>query len=61
MGSSPWGHKRIGHDLATKGLSGYLLRYTRDLPDSGLEPMSTALAGRFFTTEPPGKPHQFIR
>ena len=24
----------------------------RDLPDSGIEPMSSALAGRFFTTEP---------
>ena len=31
----------------------------RDLPDLGIEPMSPAspaLAGRFFTTEPPGKP-----
>ena len=30
-----------------------------DLPDSGMEPeslVSPALAGRFFTTEPPGKP-----
>ena len=27
-----------------------------DLPDSGIEPGSPALAGRFFTTEPPGKP-----
>ena len=27
-----------------------------DLPDPGIEPMSPALAGRFFTTEPPGKP-----
>ena len=27
-----------------------------DLPDSGIEPRSPALAGRFFTTEPPGKP-----
>ena len=26
------------------------------LPDPGIEPMSPALAGRFFTTEPPGKP-----
>ena len=33
-----------------------------DLPDSGTEPKSLAslaLAGRFFTTEPPGKPHTF--
>ena len=31
----------------------------RDLPDLGIEPtsvVSPALAGRFFTTEPPGKP-----
>ena len=27
-----------------------------DLPDPGMEPASPALAGRFFTTEPPGKP-----
>ena len=27
-----------------------------DLPDSGVKPGSPALAGRFFTTEPPGKP-----
>ena len=25
-----------------------------DLPDPGIEPMSPALAGGFFTTEPPG-------
>ena len=27
-----------------------------DLPDTGIEPMSPALAGGFFTTKPPGKP-----
>ena len=27
-----------------------------DLPNTGIEPMSSALAGGFFTTEPPGKP-----
>ena len=27
-----------------------------DLPDPGIKPESPALAGRFFTTEPPGKP-----
>ena len=27
-----------------------------DLSDPGIEPMSPALAGGFFTTEPPGKP-----
>ena len=28
-----------------------------DLPNPGIEPMSPALAGGFFTTEPPGKPN----
>ena len=27
-----------------------------DLPDPGIEPMSPALVGGFFTTEPAGKP-----
>ena len=27
-----------------------------NLPNPGIEPVSLALAGRFFTTEPPGKP-----
>uniref|UniRef100_A0A8C0CMZ9 Uncharacterized protein n=1 Tax=Balaenoptera musculus TaxID=9771 RepID=A0A8C0CMZ9_BALMU len=30
-----------------------------DLPRPGLEPVSPALAGRFSTTAPPGKPHHF--
>ena len=30
-----------------------------DLPDPGIKPWSPALAGRFFTTEPPGKPQIF--
>ena len=33
-----------------------------DLPDPGIEPMSLdspALAGRFFITEPPGKPFKY--
>ena len=28
----------------------------RDLPDPGIEPMSPALAGKYFIPEPPGKP-----
>ena len=28
-----------------------------DLPDPGTEPVSPVLTGRFFTTEPPGKPY----
>ena len=33
----------------------------RDLPDPGIEPASPALAGGFFTTEPPGKPPQELK
>ena len=36
--------------------SGLLLPSPEDLPDPGIKLMSPALAGRFFTTEPPGKP-----
>ena len=32
------------------------ISYIRDLPNSGIEPVSPSLAGKFFTTEPPGKP-----
>ena len=41
--------------------SGLPLSSPGDLPNSGIEPTSPAsptLAGRFFTTEPPGKPLQ---
>ena len=31
-----------------------------DLPDPGIEPMSPALAGGFFTTEPPEKPEDLV-
>ena len=31
-----------------------------DLPDPGIKPMFPALAGGFFTTEPPGKPQQLL-
>ena len=49
------------HGLQTSRLSScdsqaQLLRGTWDPPRPGLEPMSPALAGRFPTTVPPGKP-----
>ena len=34
----------------------FLLCAMWDLPQPGIEPMSPVLAGRFFTTEQPGKP-----
>ena len=36
--------------------SGLLFPAPEDLLDRGLEPAPPALAGRFFTLEPPGKP-----
>ena len=36
--------------------SGLPLPPPGDLPDPGIKPVSPALAGRFFTTVPPGKP-----
>ena len=49
------------HRLQTLRLSNcdswaWLLRGMWDLPRPGLEPVSPALAGRFSTTAPPGKP-----
>ena len=49
------------HGLQTRRLSNcgsraQLLRCMWDLPRPGLKPVSPALAGRFSTTAPPGKP-----
>ena len=51
------------HRLQTRRLSScasraQLLRGMWDLPRPGLKPVSPALAGRFSTTAPPGKPSQ---
>ena len=42
--------------LQARILEWVAIPFSRDLPDSGIEPGSPALAGGFFTTEPPGKP-----
>ena len=59
MDSSPPGSSVHGISQATT-LELAAISYSRGvLPDSGIEPVSLAspaLAGRFFTTEPPGKP-----
>ena len=50
--------------LSSCGSWAQLLRGMWDLPRPGLEPVSPALAGRFSTTAPPGKPspiYFFIR
>ena len=50
------GHRLQMHRLSSCGSRAQLLRGTWDLPRPGLEPVSPALAGRFSTTAPPGKP-----
>ena len=49
-------HRLQMRRLSNCGSRAQLLRGMWDLPRPGLEPMSPALAGRFSTTAPPGKP-----
>ena len=46
----------LAHRLSSRSAWTHLFHSMWDLPDSGIEPVSPALAGRFFTTEPPAKP-----
>ena len=45
----------LEHGLTGCGAQALLLRSLWNLAITGFEPVSPALAGRFFTTEPPGK------
>ena len=49
-------HRLQTRRLSNCGSRAELLRGMWDLPRPGLEPVSPALAGRFSTTAPPGKP-----
>ena len=49
-------HRLQMRRLSSCGPRAQLLRGTWDPPRPGLEPVSPALAGRFSTTAPPGKP-----
>ena len=49
-------HRPYMRRLSSCGSWAYLLRGMWDLPRPGIEPVSSALAGRFLTTAPPGKP-----
>ena len=49
-------HRLQKRRLSSCGSWAQLLRGMWDLPRPGLEPVSPALAGRFSTTAPPGKP-----
>ena len=49
-------HRLQTRKLSSCGSQAQLLRSMWDLLRPGLEPVSPALAGRFSTTAPPGKP-----
>ena len=49
-------HRLQTHRLSNCGSRAQLLHGMWDLPRPGLEPVYPALAGRFSTTAPPGKP-----
>ena len=53
---SSCGSRALERRLSSCGAWAQLLRGMWDLPGPGLEPVSPALAGRFLTTVPPGKP-----
>ena len=53
-------HRLQTRRLSSCGSRAQSLRGMWDLPRPGLEPMSPAVAGRFSTTAPPGKPHSFF-
>ena len=53
-------HRLQTRRLSSCGSLAQLLRGMWDLPRPGLEPVSPALAGRFSTTAPPGKPRHIL-
>ena len=61
MAASPIAEHRLQtRRLSSCGSRAQLLRGTWDPPSPGLEPVSPALAGRFSTTAPPGKPYRTV-
>ena len=57
-GLSSCGSRALERRLSSCGAQAQLLHSMWDLPRPGLEPVSPALAGRFLTTLPPGKPKE---
>ena len=60
QGLSSCGSQVLEHRLSGCGAQALLLHSMGLLPRSGIKPVSLALAGGFFTTEPPGKPFLFF-
>ena len=55
FGLSWCGSQTLEHRLNSCAAQAVLLCAMWDLPGPGIKPMSPALAGGFFTTEPPGR------
>ena len=53
---TPWTIAPSGIFPRQEYLSGFPFPSPGDLPDPGIEPMTSALAGGFFSTEPPENP-----
>ena len=53
-------HRLQTRRLSSCGSRAQLFHSMWDPPRPGLEPVSPALAGRFSTTAPPGKPHVLL-
>ena len=56
---SSCGSLALEHRLSSCDPEVYLLCRMWDHPGPGIKPVSSALAAKFFTTEPPGKPPLF--
>ena len=50
----------LQHRLSSCGARAYLLHSMWDLPRPGIEPMSPALVGKFFTNQHQGSPHLLL-
>ena len=59
-GLSSRGSQALEHTLHSCGASVQLRRGMRDLPESGIEPITPALAGGLLITKPPGKPQHLF-
>ena len=59
MNCSPPGSSVHGI-LQARILERVAISFSGDLPNSGIEPVSPALAGGFLATDPPGKPVLYI-
>ena len=57
-GLSSWRSQALEHKLSSCLVQAQLLLGTWDLPRSRIKPVSLALTGNLFTTEPPEKPPQ---